>query len=73
MITGGTLDSNFMVLALKTHFEARLREKLQEASQRVINEVVSELSDTLQLSVNKYVDAQFYEQVVKVIVEDRRK
>ncbi len=68
-----TLNDNFLTLAVKAHFQAKLREKLQESSQEVINEVVSELSQTLQASVTTYVDAQFYEKVVKVIVEDHRK
>lgn len=73
MITTKVLDSNFMTSAIKSHFEQRLREKLQEVSKEVVNEVVEDLAKTLQLSVNNYLGSVFYEQVVKVIVEDHRK
>ena len=65
-------SDTFLTIAVKTRFEEKLRERLEEVSQEVIDGVVKELQQDLEIVLNRWVDVSQMEHFIKVIVEDKR-
>lgn len=58
---------------VNSFFKERLKEKLMTEAEKVVDEVIANLSDDIEQSVVLYKGSDMYEDFMNVIVTDKRK